>query len=104
MANHGYYIRTSGQDYWELTSVKLPKACKISSKDKLYPIEVVETDGSRARIHHIGYGDSNDEWCDLSELVTIPIRFRVIKGVVVIVVMPQYTYQFNNTACIMNLE
>ena len=76
MANHGYYLRTSGQDYRELTSVKLPKACKISSKDKLYPIEVVETDGSRARIHYIGYGDSNDEWRDLSELVTIPDKIQ----------------------------
>ena len=33
------------------------------------------------------------------------IRFRIINGVVVIiVVMPQYTYQFNTIACIINSE
>ena len=52
--------------------MKLPKVCKPSSKDKLYLIEVVEIDGSRARVHYIGYNSSSNEWRDLAELVTIP--------------------------------
>ena len=42
MVNHEYSLRTSKINYRELTSVKLPKARKTSSKDTLYPIEVVE--------------------------------------------------------------
>ena len=52
--------------------MKLPKACKAPSKDKLYPIEVVATDGSRARVHYVGYNSSSDEWHYFGELVTIP--------------------------------
>ena len=43
---------------------------------KLYPIEVVETDGSRPRVHYVGYNNSNDEWYKHSELVTIPVGSR----------------------------
>ena len=71
MANH-YNLHASSKNYRELTAIKLPKACKTSRKDKLYPIEVVETDGCRGRIHYVGYNDSFDEWRDLSELVDIP--------------------------------
>ena len=78
MANHEYSLHTSKINYRELTSVKLPKARKTSSKDTLYPIEVVEMDGSRARIHYVGYNSSDDEWRDLSELVTIPHHGRNI--------------------------
>ena len=47
MASHGYSLRTTRRNYQELAIVKLPKAFKPSSQDELYPIEVVETDGSR---------------------------------------------------------
>ena len=50
MASHGYSLRTSRRNYQELATVKLPKAFKSSSQDKLYPIEVVEIDGSRDTI------------------------------------------------------
>ena len=77
MANHGYSLRKCGRNYQELTTVKIPKARKMSSKDdKLYPIEVVEVDGSRARIHYVGYGNRYDEWRDLSELVTTSVNQR----------------------------
>ena len=56
--------------------MKLPKASKVVSKDKLYPIEVVEIDGSQARIHYIGYDNSTDEWRDLAELTTLPLTPR----------------------------
>ena len=68
MANR-YSLRASNRNYRELTAIKLPKARKTSRKDKLYPIEVVEIDGCRGRIH---YDDSFDEWRDLSELINIP--------------------------------
>ena len=72
MASHGYSLCINRQSYRELASVKLSKACKTSSKDKLYPIEVVEIDGSRTRVHYVGYNSSIDEWQNLADLVTIP--------------------------------
>ena len=60
------------RNYRELTAVKLPRARKSAGKDKLYAIEVVEIDGSRGRIHYVGYNNCFDEWRELSELVSIP--------------------------------
>ena len=80
MAKHGYSLRMSNRNYRKLTSVKLPKARKTSTKDKLYHIEVVEIDGSRARIHYVGYNDSDDEWRNLSELITIPPTPRSVNN------------------------
>jgi len=34
----------------------------------LYPIEVVQTDGDRVKVHYIGYSDIYDEWKDKNEL------------------------------------
>ena len=28
-----------------------------ASRDRLYPIEVVETDGDRVKVHYVGYSD-----------------------------------------------
>ena len=73
MANHHAYTLRSGtsRNYRQLASIKLPRARKSSSEDRLYPIEVVETVGSRARIHYIGYDNSSDEWRELTELVEV---------------------------------
>ena len=35
----------------------------------MYPIEVVEHDGSRVRIHYVGYDESSDEWRDSSDII-----------------------------------
>ena len=37
----------------------------------MYPTEVVEIDGSKVRVHQVGYDSSSDELCNLTELVTI---------------------------------
>ena len=37
---------------------------------------MVEIDWSRARLHYVVYNNSNDEWCEHSELVTIPVGSR----------------------------
>ena len=39
-----------------------------ASRDRLYPIEVVQTDGDRVKVHYIGYSDIYDEWKDKDEL------------------------------------
>ena len=44
---------------------------KTSTVSKLYPIEVVESAGSKVRIHYIGYDDSTDEWREPTELVQL---------------------------------
>ena len=44
---------------------------KASTVSKLYPIEVVESAGSKVRIHYIGYDDSTDEWRESTELVQL---------------------------------
>ena len=72
MTSH-YFLRANSRDYRQLNTIKLPRAHKSSSKEKLYPIEVVEIDGSRGRIHYVGYDSCFDECCDLAELVNIPL-------------------------------
>lgn len=68
MASGRYNLRDSvGRNYRELCSVKLPRASKVAGK--LYPIEVVEQDGSRVRIHYVGYDESTDEWRELADIV-----------------------------------
>ena len=60
-----------GRNYREFSTVKLPRVSKVSTMSKLYPIEVVESDGSKVRIHYIGYDDSADEWRESTELVKL---------------------------------
>ena len=39
-------------------------------KDKLYPIEIVEREGSRVKIHYVGrYTESSDEWRGIGDIV-----------------------------------
>ena len=35
---------------------------KPKTADQLYPIEVVEEDGDRVKVHYVGYGLEDDEW------------------------------------------
>ena len=60
---HRYSLRTRrNRDYRKLSTIELPREHKTASQDKLYPIEVIERNGSRAKIHYVGYDSSNDEW------------------------------------------
>ena len=50
-------------NYKALLEEKLPKVTggRVSRQaDKLYPMEVVETDGSKVKIHYVGYADHHD--------------------------------------------
>ena len=73
MASHGYRLRTSrNRNYRDLSDVHLPRVTRSVHKqrDKLYPVEVVQTAGSRVKVHYIGYDDSSDEWHELGDIVT----------------------------------
>ena len=37
----------------------------------LYPVEVLEHEAGKVKIHYIGYGSSDDEWKEEEELVDL---------------------------------
>ena len=53
-----------------MSNLDLPRSKRTSSKSKVYPISVVERDGSRVKIHYVGYSDSYDEWREVSDIVS----------------------------------
>ena len=57
-------------DYKQLAdSFKLPRAKKIpTSRDKLFPVKVLEPENDRVKVHYIGYGEEYDEWKDRNEI------------------------------------
>ena len=72
MASEYNLRKRERQDYRKLTDIQLPRQMKGSEiREKLYPIEVVEREGERVKIHYIGYGDDEDEWREASELVQL---------------------------------
>ena len=55
-------------NYKALLEPKLPKLTASSGgrasrkiDTQLYPVEVVETEGTRVKIHYVGYADKHDE-------------------------------------------
>ncbi len=62
-------------DYKELNDVKLPRAKRVkhgeANSGRLYPIEIVEEENNRCKVHYIGYASSYDEWKTCEELVRI---------------------------------
>ena len=59
----GYYRQLSDE-----RSAKSPKRKRADQSDTLYPVTVLEDDGSRYRVHYVGYSDSYDEWKDYSDV------------------------------------
>ena len=58
-------------NYKALLEEKLPKLTggrASRQTDRLYPVEVVETDGSKVKIHYVGYADKYDEWREAEEV------------------------------------
>ena len=47
-------------------------------KEKLYPIEVVEREGERVKIHYIGCGADEGEWREASELGTFSMYIPLL--------------------------
>ena len=69
--NYDYSLRRKcSKNYREMNDLDLPRSKRTSSKSKLYPISVVERDGSRVKIHYVGYSDSYDEWREVSDIVS----------------------------------
>ncbi len=46
---------------------------RCTSEDKLYAVDVLETDSAnnRVRVHYRGYSSKHDEWKDLNEVVAV---------------------------------
>lgn len=55
-------------NYRQLENPKLPKSSVCATRDKLYPITVLEEDHSKVKIHYVGYSSAFDEWREQSEL------------------------------------
>ena len=65
-------------NYKALLEPKLPKLTastggRASRKidTQLYPVEVVETEGTRVKIHYVGYADKHDEWREAEEVESV---------------------------------
>ena len=60
-----YHLRSATKpstckNYCELNEIKLPRAQRVKTVDKLYAVEVVEEEGERVKIHYVGYDDRFD--------------------------------------------
>ena len=72
MAERNYNLREGvTRNYRQLSSLKIPRISKTQPQDKLYPIEVVERNGSRVRIHYVGYDNSADEWREQTDIISL---------------------------------
>jgi len=57
------------KDYKELgDGVKLPRERPKRVEEKLYPVEIIERNEERVKVHYIGYNSSYDEWKEDGEL------------------------------------
>lgn len=64
-----YNLRSSEPKNYSV-DIKLPRATRTSrsTTDELYPIEVIQQDGDRVKIHYVGYGE-DDEWREMTDIV-----------------------------------
>ena len=65
--------RRSFTSYRDLLSCKIPRIPRRTTKkydsQKLYSVEIVETEDDRVKVHYVGYSSKYDEWKDKSEIV-----------------------------------
>ena len=40
----------------------------LRQTDKLFPVEVMKTDGSKVKIRYVGYADKYDKWREVEEV------------------------------------
>lgn len=74
MPSRDLRARTRTIDYKEPSEsdIKVPGDTRRSSKHKeLFPIEVVEEDTTRYKVHYLGYSSSHDEWKNKADIVDI---------------------------------
>ena len=56
-------------NYREASDVRLPRAERVQAgRDKLYPVEVIEKEDRRVKVHYVGYSTKYDEWREESDL------------------------------------
>ena len=62
-------------NYKKLSELKLPKASRSRpstvDQEHLYPVEIVEEDSLRYKVHYVGYSRSFDEWKSKEEIVAL---------------------------------
>ena len=55
----------------DLADMKLPRAWPKTVEAKLYPVDIVEEEEDRVKVHYIGYDSAHDEWKNREELETL---------------------------------
>ena len=64
-------LKWNKANYKELSCFKMPKTYGKKPKqvtEKLYPVDVIEKQDGRVKIHYVGYENHFDEWKDEAEL------------------------------------
>ena len=101
MADRRYNLRTGvSRNYRLMSNLKIPRISRTQPQDKLYPVKVVERNGSQVRIHYVGYANSTDEWRELTDLVPMTSTNSGTNGdnsssnISKTVIQPVYTMNF----------
>ena len=59
-------------NYCEASDVRLPRAERVQARsDKLFPVEVVEKEDKRVKVHYVGFSTTYDKWREESELESV---------------------------------
>jgi len=63
---------THRPNYKFLADIELPKAKRsCTKKDKLYAVTIVGRQGTKLKVHYVGYGSQYDEWRDKADIVPL---------------------------------
>ena len=93
MAKRTYNLREGiTRNYRQLSNVTIPRINRTRTQDKLYPVEVVERNGSQVKIHYIGYDNSTDEWRELTDLQTQEIHNNSSNNIDNTIIQPYSLY------------
>lgn len=67
-----YHTRGVKRDYKAMSDTVLPRSLRHKkTQDTLYPVDILEQEAGKVKVHYIGYGSSDDEWKDEDEIVDI---------------------------------
>ena len=69
MAKQTRKLKWDKANYKDLATFKIPASGRQRvEKKELYPVEIIERNEDRVRVHYIGYKDDYDKWKDVTEL------------------------------------
>ena len=72
MAKRIRKLKWGKANYKDLATFKIPaRGTQRVEKKELYPVEIIERNEDRVRVHYIGYNDDYDEWKDVTELESL---------------------------------